>query len=257
MKSDNSPLTLTGAIIIAGAFIAIAIIWTQQRPATTASGTTSATQALQNQLPQVSMEPISSTDHILGDPNAPVKIVEYSDPSCPYCQLFNPTMEQIIGEYGPSGQVAWIYRQYPLDKPDANGNILHPNSGRQAEALECAAGVGGNTVFWTYEKAWFANFPQNGADETSAIDDAQIAAAAKSAGLDAVSFNDCLSSGRFKSRIDAEYTDGVNAGVSGTPYLIIITPSGTKIPLAGAQSYSTLKTTIDALLSGNQSSSGQ
>jgi len=159
-------------------------------------------------------------------------------------------MEQIIGEYGPSGQVAWIYRQYPLDKPDASGKILHPNSGRQAEALECAAGVGGNTVFWAYEKAWYDAFPQNGAQETSAVDDVQIAAAAKSAGLDAVSFNDCLSSGRFKARVDAEYTDGVNAGVSGTPYLIIITPSGTKIPLAGAQSYSILKNTIDALLSG-------
>ncbi len=248
MKSDNSPLTLTGAIIIAGAFIAIAIIWTQQRPANSSNAAATA-QALQNQLPQVSMAPVGSTDHILGDPSAPVKIVEYSDPSCPYCQLFNPTMEQIIGEYGPNGQAAWIYRQFPLDRPDANGNILHPNSGTQAQALECAAGIGGNTAFWAYEKAWFANFPQNGASESVTVDNAQIAAAAKSAGLDAVSFNDCLTSGRFKARVDAEYTDGVNAGVSGTPYVVIITPSGTKIPLAGAQSYSTLKTTIDALLS--------
>ena len=256
MKSDSSPLTLTGSVIIAGALIAVAIIWTQ-KPVVTNGGSAGVAQALQNQLPQVSMAPISSIDHILGDPGAPVKIVEYSDPSCPYCQLFNPTMEQIENEYGPSGQVAWIYRQYPLDKPDANGNILHHNSGRQAEALECAAGVGGNTAFWKYEKAWFETYPQNGAQESPAVSDQQIAAAAKSAGLDAVSFNDCLSSGRFKARVDAEYTDGVNAGVDGTPYLVIITPSGTKIPLAGAQSYSTLKTTIDALLSGNQSSSSQ
>jgi len=252
MKSENSPLNLSGAIIIAGALIAVAIIWTQKPASNASNPSADASKAIQNQLPQVTLSPITPTDHIFGDPNAPVKIVEYSDPSCPYCQLFNPTMEQIIGEYGPTGQVAWIYRQFPLDKPDASGHILHPNSGRQAEALECAAGVGGNTVFWKYEKAWYDAFPQNGAQETSAVDDAQIAAAAKAAGLDAVSFNDCLTSGRFKTRVDDEYTSGINAGVSGTPYVIIITPSGTKIPLAGAESYSTLKNTIDALLTGNQ-----
>ena len=107
-------------------------------------------------------------------------------------------MEQIIGEYGPGGQVARVYRQYPLDKPDSNGKIFHPNAGRQAEALECAAAVGGNTVFWAYEKAWFEVFPQDGADETSAVDDAQIMAAAKSAKLDPILFNGCIASGRIR-----------------------------------------------------------
>ena len=248
MKDNKSMLTMPGAVIVAGAIIAIAIIWTQGPKNAGSGSSTDAAKAIQGQLPQVTMAPLSSADHILGDPVAPIKFVEYSDPSCPYCQMFNPTMEQIISEYGPTGKVAWVYRQFPLDQPDANGDILHPNAGRQAQAFECAAALGGNTAFWAYEKTWFNTFPSDGAEEASDIDDQQIAATAKSAGLDAVPFNDCLSSGRFKTRVEQEYTDGINAGVDGTPYLVIITPSGSKIPLAGDQSYSTLKTTIDALL---------
>lgn len=242
-NSTRSQLvTIPGAIIVAGAIIAIAIVWTHKPASNT---------ALQNTaggVPQVNMAPVTAADHILGNPSAPIKIVEYSDPSCPYCQMFNPTMEQIMTAYGAGGQVAWVYRQFPLDKPDPNGNVLHPLAGVQAEGLECAASLGGNTAFWNYEKEWYSVFPQDGANEAASVNALQMAQAAKSAALDAVAFNDCVSSNQFKDKIDAEYTDGINAGVSGTPYSIIITPSGTKIPLPGSVSYATLKTTIDTLL---------
>ena len=243
-------MTLPGAIILAGALVAGAIIWTQRPAAGTSSAANAATNApVNNTLPQISMAPVGPADHILGNPGAPIKIVEFSDPSCPYCQLFNPTMEEIMSEYGPGGQVDWVYRQYPLDKPDSNGNILHPNAGRQAEAFECAAALGGNTAFWAYEKAWFEAFPQDGTDETAAVDDAQIMAAGKSANLDPILFKGCIDSGKYQARVDAEYADGVNAGVSGTPYIVIITPTGEKIALAGAQSYDNMKNAIIALLS--------
>jgi protein-disulfide isomerase len=247
-------ITIPGAIIVAGAIIAIAIVWTT-KPAKTPAAQNSGAQT--PQVGQVTLAPVTSADHIFGNPNAPIKIVEFSDPSCPYCQMFNPTMEQIMTAYGPGGQVAWVYRQFPLDKPDQNGNILHPNSGTQAEALECAASLGGNTAFWAFEKEWYANLPQDGAGETAAIDSQQLAKTAKDVGLDATAFNDCVTSNQFKSKIDAQYTDGINAGVSGTPYSVVITPSGTKIPLAGAVSYATLKTTIDTLISAGTGASSQ
>jgi protein-disulfide isomerase len=239
-------LTIPGAIIVAGAIIAIAIVWT------TKPAKTPVVQNTTGQVPQVNMAPVTTADHIFGNPNAPIKIVEYSDPSCPYCQLFNPTMEQIMTTYGAGGQVAWVYRQFPLDKPDQNGNILHPNSGTQAEGLECAASLGGNNTFWAYEKAWYSTFPQNGASEAASVNSQQMAQVAKTAGLDAVAFNDCVTSNQFKDKIDAEYTDGINAGVSGTPFNIIITPSGSKIPLPGAASYATIKSTIDTLITASQ-----
>jgi len=238
---------MSGAVVIAGALIAVAIIWTQQKPVS--SNTAATTDSLPNPLSQVTMAPISSSDHIYGNPNAPVKIVEYSDPSCPYCQAFNPVMEQIVAEYGATGQVAWVYRQFPLDKPGQDGKIFHPNSGRQAEALECAAAVGGSTAFWAYEKAWFGTYyPQDGAQESSSVSDQQIAATAKDVKLDPIAFNDCISSERFKARLDAQYTDGINVGVAGTPTSVLVTPTGSKILLPGLQTYTTLKTAIETLL---------
>jgi protein-disulfide isomerase len=246
-QNNNRPqiVGIPGAIIIAATIIAIALVYIFHpvtKVATVASN--------QNpQLPQVNITPVTAADHILGNPNAPIKIVEYSDPSCPYCKMFNPTMEQIMSTYGPGGKVAWVYRSFPLDKPDANGNMLHPNAGHEAQGLECAAFLGGNTTFWSYEKSWYDNFPLQGAtDRSVASDTVQLVSLAKAVGLDTVAFNDCLSSGQFKNKIDAQYTDGINAGVSGTPHNIIITPTGDKIPLVGAVSYATIKTTIDTLL---------
>ena len=99
------------AIIIAAAIIAIGLI--------------------------VAFKPAGKTtaDHILGNPNAPIKLVEYSDPSCPFCRLFTPTVEKVMDDYGASGQVAWVYRSFPLDKPDANGDVLHKNAGHESQAL--------------------------------------------------------------------------------------------------------------------------
>jgi protein-disulfide isomerase len=236
-------INIPGAIIIGCTILAIGYFMTQR----THNEPTANSNA--PHIPTVTMAPITDKDHIFGNPNAPIKIVEYSDPSCPFCKMFNPTMEQIMSTYGASGKVAWVYRNFPLDKPDSNGNILHPLAGIQANALECAASIGGNTGFWAYEKEWYNEFPQDGADEQASIDSQQMSNVAKKVGLDQVAFNDCVSSNQFKDKIDAQYTDGINAGVSGTPYNIIISPSGTKIPLAGAVSYATLKTTIDTLLS--------
>jgi len=251
-NTRSSLVTIPGAIIVAGAIIAIAIVWTT-KPAKAPTGENNGAQI--PQVGQVNMAPITAADHILGNPNAPIKIVEFSDPSCPYCKQFNPTMEQIMSAYGPGGQVAWVYRQFPLDKPDQNGRILHPNSGNEAEALECAASLGGNTAFWAYEKEWYSVFPLQGATDRSVADDtAQLAQIAKDIKLDPMAFNDCVTSKQFKVKIDAQYTDGINAGVSGTPYSVVITPSSTKIPLAGAVSYATLKTTIDTLISAGTAS---
>ncbi len=168
--------------------------------------------------------------------------------------MFHPTMEQVMANYGASGKVAWVYRNFPLDAPDQNGNILHPNAGHEAQAFECAASIGGNEKFWAFAKEWYNVFPLQGATNRPVADDTtQLAQVAKTVGLNAISFSDCLASGQFKTKVQEQYLDGVNAGVSGTPYNIIITPSGSKIPLAGAISYSTLKNTIDTLLGDTSS----
>ncbi len=85
-------------------------------------------------------------DHILGNANAPVVIVEYSDSDCPYCQKFHATMHQVKDKYGD--KVAWVYRHYPLDG-------LHPKARMEAEASECVAKLSNNETFWKYLDAMF------------------------------------------------------------------------------------------------------
>ena len=62
----------------------------------------------------IKMKPVSDGDHILGDKNASVKIVEFSDTECPFCKRFHTTMQQVVKDN--NGQVAWVYRHFPLDQ---------------------------------------------------------------------------------------------------------------------------------------------
>lgn len=235
-------LTLPGAIVIAATIIAIAVIWTR-RPAPAPVPSAPATA-------EASISPVTAADHIFGNPNAPVKIVEYSDASCPFCKTFHPTMEKIMAEYGPTGNVAWVYRHFPLDKPDQNGRVLHPNAGTEAQAMECAAALGGNDAFWAYTNKLYEITPSVTQATPAGLDPSELPEIARTVGLDVISFNECLTSGRFKDKVDQSYVDGLNAGVSGTPYSVIVTPSGSTIPVAGALPYATIKSTIDALVSG-------
>lgn len=250
MQTSRGALNTSSAIIIAGALIAIALIWINQ-PGSSGTSLPRITPDNQN-IPQNSgVADVTANDHILGNPNAPIKLVEYSDLSCPYCREMNANLVQIMNDYGPTGKVAWVYRSLPLlMKPvDGQGTIPHPNSGIQAEALECVAQLGGNTAFFAFQKQWFSTFPDGGEFRASNIDRASIDTLARRVGVDMVSFNDCMASGRYTKKIADAYTSGIAAGITGTPTTYLFTPSGSKIPLIGVQSYGTLKTTIDTLIS--------
>ncbi len=268
MENKPHPLTIPGAIIIAAAILAIAIIYVK-KPTPVSAPTTE-----QKQKVEIAIAPITATDHILGNPNAPIRIVEFSDPSCPFCKTFHPTMKALMDTYGPSGNVAWIYRSFPLDTPDQQGRVLHPNAGHESQAFECAAALGGNDAFWKFTNRLYEITPS---DQGVSLDQKQLPVIAKYAGLDVVSFSDCLDSGRFKDKVQAQYLDGVNAGVSGTPTNIIVlskpTPASMdatiadlvikfrippivisddrlKIVMTGALPADSIKAVIDAVLAG-------
>ena len=59
---------------------------------------------------------VSGDDHLLGNPSAPVKIIEYSDLECPFCSRFHETMKQAMDEFGKDGRIAWVYRHFPLEQ---------------------------------------------------------------------------------------------------------------------------------------------
>ncbi|MDB5204060.1 MAG: oxidoreductase [Candidatus Taylorbacteria bacterium] len=90
------------------------------------------------------MKQVTAADHIMGDINAPVKVVLYSDLECPFCKSFHSTMQQLMASsYGTNKQVAWVWRNFPLKQ-------LHPKSPKESEGAECAAELGGNDAFWKF-----------------------------------------------------------------------------------------------------------
>lgn len=182
----------------------------------------------------VKLAPVTSADHIRGNLGAKVTIVEYSDPECPFCRMFHPSLQQVTQKYG--SQVAWVYRNFPID-------ALHSKARNEAQATECAADQGGNDGFWKFYDRLFSVTPSN-----NGLDPAQLPEIAKYAGLDVNQFNTCLSSGKFASKIQASIDSGAAAGVTGTPTSFIVVDGKIVKTVVGAVSESELDGDIAAAL---------
>jgi protein-disulfide isomerase len=182
------------------------------------------------------MRPVTADDHILGNPNAPIKIVEYSDTECPFCKQFHSTLKEIMKLYAKDGKVAWVYRHFPIDQ-------LHSKARKEAEATECANELGGSQKFWEFIDLVYSTTESN-----NSLDPAELPKIAKKVGLDVTAFNTCLSSGKYAAKVEADYQDAVKAGGRGTPNSIVVASDGSKTLIQGAQSFEAVKNIVDALL---------
>lgn len=285
MDSKNNLLTIPVAIVIAGLLIAGAVFFARGGGGSVAAGgeRTGGPGAIKalfgGEPPQApppeqtaSLESIPAIqlgkDHLLGNPNAGVVIVEYSDLECPFCRVFHQTLQRVIDEYGKAGTVAWAYRHFPLTQ-------LHSKAVKEAEATECAAELGGNEGFWKFINRLFEVTPSN-----DGLDASQLPTIAEYAGLDRKAFEACLGSGKHLARVQAEYNEAAGAGGNGTPFSILllqepvsdeakqviirlyeryrdprtgllplsIGADGSRISLSGAMPYEVMKATLDALL---------
>lgn len=223
-------LTIPIAIVIAGVIIAGALYFTKGTSAPSQKPT-------ENEPTTANVAPVTPNDHILGNPDALIVVVEYSDTECPFCKNFHQTMNQIMDEYGKDGKVAWVYRHFPLDQ-------IHSRADKEAEATECAFEQGGNEMFWKYINRIFEITPSN-----NNLDPAQLPKIAGELGLDKAKFESCLASGGFAAKVESMFQSGLAAGVQGTPQSFIITKKdGKTYALEGAQPYATVKSVIEAAL---------
>ncbi|MEX1064105.1 MAG: DsbA family protein [Candidatus Paceibacterota bacterium] len=176
---------------------------------------------------------VNSDDHVLGDKDAEVTIVEFSDFQCPFCRaLWSGAIEDIKRDYIATGKARLVYKHYPLED-------IHPGARPAAEASECAAEQG---KFWEYHDKIFEEQEKLG-QGTVPFTSPDLKKWAAQIGLDSGAFNGCLDSAKYADKVTDHLNQGISAGVSGTPATYI---NGRLVP--GAQSYQTFKAVIDSFL---------
>lgn len=237
IEAKNS-LMVPVAIVIAGVLIAGAVLYSNKNPTSSAvtGGDGQGANEISGSIDDV--RPVGEDDHVRGNPNALVQIVEYSDFECPFCKQFHGTMKRVMDEYGKDGKVAWVYRHFPLDQ-------LHPKNARvEAVASECVNEIGGSDAFWKFADRFFELTPSNDQTDVTTV----IPQIVQELGIDAQNFADCMNSGKYDQHVESDVANAVETGGRGTPWSIVIAPNGKTFPLSGAQPYASVKQLIDIAL---------
>ena len=172
---------------------------------------------------------LAKTRHFMGDPNAPVTIIEFADFQCPYCgRFFAETKPQIDEQYMQNGEARFAYFNFAF---------LGPESNWAAEAAECASD---QDKFWEYHDKLYDS--QSGENQ-GAFNKDNLKKFAEELGLDTSAFNECLDSGKYTQLIQDESSLASSIGVRSTPTFLI---NGQAV--VGAQPYEIFQQTIDSLL---------
>lgn len=242
----QNPYIIPAAILIAGVLIAGAVLYTQGNSVSSQAASAGNAVPQQGAKPTTgglvdNVNPPNAEDHIKGSRDALVKIIEFSDTECPFCKRFHTTMQQVMDEYGESGQVAWVYRHFPLDQ-------LHSKARIEAAATELANELGGNEKFWAYVDRLFEITPSN-----DRLDLTLLPQIAEDVGLPRKPFEDLVDEddrrgGKYADHIESDYQDAITSGGLGTPFSVIIAPNGTIFSIEGAQPYSAVRSIIELAL---------
>jgi protein-disulfide isomerase len=225
----NSNYVLPVTIVVAGLLIAGAVFFVGKTSVPTPGGNNNGSVTARVYDPAI--------DHILGNPNAAVKVVEYYDLECPHCKTFQATMHQVMEHYGASGQVAWVSRAFPLAS-------IHSKAPQEAAAAECAAEQGGDVAYFKFVDKVFEVTPSS-----NGLDLAQLPAIAESVGLNKATFTTCLNSNKFAKKVADSYAEAMALGAQGTPYTLIMV-GNEAVTLNGNQPYDSMIAAIDAVLQG-------
>jgi len=197
---------------------------------------------LQNQLPTKQASPpikISvDDDPIIGNSDAPITIIEFSDFQCPFCARFHTqTLPLILEEYIEQGKVKLVFRDFPIQS-------IHPNALPASVAAECANDQGKfremHDILFEKQNEW------NKLETTEAL--SLFSEYASSMQLDQKTFDSCLTSGKHIPEIQNDLNDGREYGVTGTPGFFVGNEKIGFTELKGAQPFDSFKKIIDAQL---------
>lgn len=180
------------------------------------------------------LEKISDKDHIIGNKDAKVSLIVYTDLECPFCKQFHTTLLQAQNEY--KDKINVLIRHFPL--------TFHQNAQKEAEATECVAELAGNDVYKKFIDKIFERTTSNGTGFALA----KLGPLAKEVGVNQASFQTCLDSGKYAQKVSEQQKGGETAGVNGTPGTFIVNKNGGAWLLPGAYPYESLKGYIEEAL---------
>jgi protein-disulfide isomerase len=236
-QERRNRLVTIGLIALGAVLVVFAVIWPQIRPVAQV----------------VSVDPgthFKPDDNTMGNPSAPIKMEEFSDFQCPFCERFHQETEPLLRQYYiDTGKVQFVYRSMGNFVSDniarSRGTPAKTESQDAALAAYCA---GDQDKFWEMHAHLFANAL---GEDVGSYTDKRLKAIAETAGLDRTAFNSCYDSGKFLDRVQQDFEDGQAANINGTPgFLVTYIVSGeTKTKLIeGAQPFTTFQQELEAVL---------
>ncbi|MGE3279169.1 MAG: DsbA family protein [Candidatus Altimarinota bacterium] len=182
-----------------------------------------------------SREELFDDDAFIGDEDAPVAVIEFSDYQCPFCNRhFTQTFSQIKKEYVDTGKLAYVYRDFPLS--------FHYDALPAAVAAECVREQKGDAAYFQMHEKIFT-----GVASTGTIPQESLRRYASQVGVNMSKFETCLTSPEKEDEVNADMAAGSQYGISGTPGFVITNGKTSKI-ISGAQPYAAFKKEIDAML---------
>lgn len=246
--TGGSSFGIATAIVVAGLFIAGGIYFgLQGLPvdfAAVKTGTTAATPTLSPSQPVPNSAPSMATvsvddDAVLGNADAPVTIIEFSDYECPFCKRhFDEAYPSLKREYIDTGKVKLVYRDLPL--------FIHdPMATTEAIAANCAREQGDDATYYAYHDEMFTRTTSNG----NGLSVEKLYTIASDLGLNATKLQKCVEDKKYADEVSKDLADAQTAGANGTPTFFIgkSTPTGiiSAEIVVGAVPYPTLKSLID------------
>jgi protein-disulfide isomerase len=145
----------------------------------------------------------SNVEHVLGEIDAPVTVIEFGDYECPYCAGAAPVLRELVSS--SAGQVRLVFRNFPLFE-------VHPHALTAALAAESTADTGGEEVFWLMHQKLFMH--------QARLSDVDLRLYAEAVGADPrLAVGEAAQ--KYAPVVQADYAMGIAAGVSGTPTLFI------------------------------------
>jgi protein-disulfide isomerase len=212
---------LPGAIIVAGIIIAISVYSVHHAQLMSKKGNPEAAR------------PIDATDHVIGNPAAPVVVIEYGDIDSRYTKDFDLVMTQIMDAYGSSGNVAWVFRHFPLV-------VQNQYSEQHAEAAECVAAQGGTTMFYKFIDSLQATSPDENQFNPAGYDDV-----VSGLGLDVSKFNLCIKGHTYEKHVAGDFNNALEIGAEGSPYSVLLVKGQKPRVISGSLPYNAMKQVID------------